>query len=347
MSHKSIRKEKDCLNCGRYVADRYCTHCGQENINPQESVVHFVTHFIGDLFHFDGKFFKTLKLLFTKPGFLAEEYSKGKRADYVNPIRLYIFTSFAFFLIFFSVNHIEEEDLSDTTRTSILKSTDHFTPEEFSKFTAQFNKGVPMDSITFQNYKDSVVRLDSFTWDSNKYRSIAEYDSLIKAGKVKDGWLDKMRIRKQISITEKYGPYGWSKFLKDFLDSLLHSFPQMLFISLPLVALLFYFLYHRQKKYLYVSHAVFTLHFYVVFFIAMLIGVGLDELDDRVNWAILDYLQLAFYFGVWFYLYKALRCFYKQRRAKTILKFFLFMFSFFLILIFLIVVFSIKSWMQV
>ena len=101
MSHIQQRKEKDCLNCGTNVIGKYCHNCGQENIEPKESAWQLISHFINDVTHFDGKFFSTLKDLLFKPGFLSTEYMKGRRASYLNPVRMYLFTSFIFFLIFF------------------------------------------------------------------------------------------------------------------------------------------------------------------------------------------------------------------------------------------------------
>ncbi len=102
MSHFKERKEKNCLNCNAVVQGRFCHICGQENIEPKETVWHLVSHFFQDITHFDGKFFSTLKYLLFKPGFLSREYMLGRRASYLNPIRMYVFTSAFFFLYFFS-----------------------------------------------------------------------------------------------------------------------------------------------------------------------------------------------------------------------------------------------------
>src|SRR5262249_31151697 len=64
---------------------------------------HMVTHFFNDITHFDGKFFVTLKDLLFRPGFLSKEYMKGRRASYLHPVRMYVFTSAIFFLLFFSI----------------------------------------------------------------------------------------------------------------------------------------------------------------------------------------------------------------------------------------------------
>src|SRR4030095_15016219 len=108
MSHRKERKEKDCLNCGTIVYGKYCHVCGQENVEPKETFFGMVTHFFFDITHFDGQFFTTLKDLLFYPGFLSAEYMKGKRMSYLNPIRMYVFTSAVFFLIFFGFGGSKE-----------------------------------------------------------------------------------------------------------------------------------------------------------------------------------------------------------------------------------------------
>ena len=101
MSHRPQRKEKNCLNCGTIVQGKFCHICGQENVEPKETFWGMVTHFFYDITHFDGKFFVTLKDLLFRPGFLSAEYMKGRRVSYLNPIRMYIFTSAVFFSYLF------------------------------------------------------------------------------------------------------------------------------------------------------------------------------------------------------------------------------------------------------
>ena len=84
------------------VAGKYCQVCGQENIAPKESAWHLITHFFYDITHFDGRFFSTVKYLLLKPGFLTAEYARGRRMSYLHPVRMYVFTSAFFFLIYFS-----------------------------------------------------------------------------------------------------------------------------------------------------------------------------------------------------------------------------------------------------
>jgi hypothetical protein len=47
--------------------------------------------------HVDGKFFRTVRFLFTRPGFLTKEFNAGRRVAYTQPFRLYIFASLLYF----------------------------------------------------------------------------------------------------------------------------------------------------------------------------------------------------------------------------------------------------------
>ncbi|MEO9144334.1 MAG: DUF3667 domain-containing protein [Ginsengibacter sp.] len=353
MSHVHQRKEKNCLNCGAEVIGRYCHLCGQENIEPKESVAHFVVHFFNDITHFDGKFFVTLKDLLFRPGYLPREYMNGRRMRYLNPVRMYLFTSFIFFLVFFSLYHFdvsESKRIKFTFDSETDQMIDSMPVKDFNNLTKSLNHGKPMSRAEFKNYRDSVKRLPVLgVFDSKgvaNYKSRAQYDSVLATGKVKDGWLMRSITYREIDINQRYENQK-EKFVGDFIKSFMHHFPQILFISLPFVALFLKLLYIRRKKFYYVSHAIFTIHFYIFVFITMLIAMFISKLRDWLVWEWMGYINGLISLLIFFYLYKALRNFYQQRRGKTILKYFLFLFSFSFLIIFLFIVFGFISVFQV
>ena len=124
MSHAPERKEKNCLNCGATVLGRFCQVCGQENVVPKESFWKLVIHFFYDITHFDSNFFYTLKYLLFKPGFLSKEYLNGRRARYLNPVKMYVFTSAIFFLIFFIIYDPQKALLFDDTPLTYAERTE-------------------------------------------------------------------------------------------------------------------------------------------------------------------------------------------------------------------------------
>ena len=58
-----------------------------------------VWQLIQEAFELDGRIARSLKLLFAKPGQLSVEFSNNRRADFISPIRLYLFTSILFFAV--------------------------------------------------------------------------------------------------------------------------------------------------------------------------------------------------------------------------------------------------------
>jgi hypothetical protein len=207
-----------------------------------------------------------------------------------------------------------------------------------------------MSRAQFNNYRDSIKAMPTliiFGSDKKKqFQSKEQYDAALQAGTVKDGWLRRLITYKQIEINEEYKNKR-TEFVTDFINSFFHHFPQILFISLPLVALFLKWLYTRRKQFYYVSHAIFTIHFYVFIFIVMLAMMLVSKLQSWLNWSWMGYINGLLTLIIFFYLYKAMRNFYQQRRAKTILKYFLFTISFFILIVFLFMVFAVVSVFQV
>ena len=326
MSRLKERKERNCLNCRIAVKGRFCHRCGQENIEPKESVWDLISHFFKDITHFDGKFFSTLKYLFQKPGFLSKEYMVGRRAAYVNPIRMYIFTSAFFFLIFFSLIKISDKNLITTeTNGKTSAQIEAMDSLAFDKFTRNIQKedgkpALPMSRATFKNYIDSAREKAGFHFAPGNYKSKAQYDSVLKSGKKDHSWWQRQLTYKDIEFNERY-KNNIGEGLKVFANILLHSLPQMFFILLPIFAGILKLLYIRRKNYYYVNHGIFSIHFYIFSFIAMLVMFALDKLNSELHWAFIKIVEIIIGFGIFFYLYKAMRNFYQQRRAKTIIKF--------------------------
>jgi len=344
LSHLKERPEKNCLNCNAQLQGKYCHICGQENIEPKETIWHLIAHFFADITHFDGKFFATLKLLIFRPGFLSREYMAGRRASYLNPVRMYVFTSAFFFLIFFSFFKVEDGMKTETSvNGKTLAEIDKMDSATFAAFTSDVNRGdnkpaIPMTRNVFGKYLDSSIKRSGITIFNHHYTSRTAYDSALSAGAEKDSWITRQIIYKIFDVNKKYNN-DIRQIIVAFKSTLLHSLPQMLFISLPLLALLLKLLYFRRRTFYYVNHAIFSIHLYIFIFIAMLFLFGLSKLNDQLHWGSISVLSTLMYLGLFFYEYKAMRNFYDQRRGKTIAKFLLLNLMFFIVIILLFVLF--------
>jgi len=111
--------------------------------------------------------------------------------------------------------------------------------------------------------------------------------------------------------------------MRVFFESFLHRMPYLMFLSLPFFALILKLLYIRRKSFFYSDHAIFTLYHYIFSFFILLVIFGFVALQDWLHWQLFDWIRsLLFLFWI-FYLYKSLRNFYGQSRAKTLSKFLL------------------------
>ena len=348
MSKHHLRADKTCLNCGTYVADRYCPHCGQENLEPKESVWHMVVHFFNDITHFDGKFFSTIKLLFTKPGFLSEEYMKGRRVDYLNPIRMYLFVSFVLFFLRFSLpeSHYSHSIIhTDTTVTNV--DSLHLA-----------------DSLQIADARDTIlqggnialwrVETDDTVIESNKNGRITGIlnnadDTTIAQFEARQKNLPKHQrdnffsawIAKRFLAVREYQAAHPKTFSKEVNNIFEHSIPKMLFVSIPIFTLLLWLLYVRSRKnYYFVAHGIFTIHLYCAIYLMIIVLMPFEYIDsNKVNFI----KKIILFIVPAIYLYLAMKRFYKQGHLKTSFKFILLLASSAIVFIVLTLIFSINS----
>ncbi len=348
MSHSKERSEKICLNCKTELQGRYCHVCGQENIEPKETLWGLISHFFYDITHFDGKFFSTTKFLVTRPGFLSTEYVSGRRSAYLHPIRMYVFSSAIFFLIFFSLYNPGSLNISDNESLSGLDSAGLAQAKKIELANAdtykdslsiekkykQFNKW----ATGYTENKDQGLNISLF--NSGPYSNTHQYDSIQHSlpENNRDGWFKRMLTHRGLELNRKYSQ-NREEFKKDLVEKFMHSFPSMLFVSLPLYALFLKLLYvRRRKQFFYVDHVIFLIHLYIFTFLLLLVFFGMIKLGAVAQGWWLTLLKIALIVYGIYYAYKAMRNFYKQGGGKTFLKFTLFNL---LCLFFLIILFSV------
>lgn len=445
MSHFKERKEKNCLNCNAEVSGRYCQVCGQENIEPKESVWHLITHFFYDITHFDGKFFSTVKYLLLRPGFLTAEYVRGRRMTYLHPIRMYVFTSAFFFLLFFTfisphtepkkggLEGLREElsakqqenerlkEMKESTNDSTLQSAitkaiikynreialltdsihktethakedsddENLAPVIISPNTSnikntidsiaksvkedinkdnidlssqqtdtsyRYNQPVSNTKDSIKNGEDSInSKADSIKGRSKENVSTEVFDFEFYKDEVtylavqkelppdkQDGYLKRSLILKLLHWHDQQ-KIEKERTFETLKEKFKHSFPTLLFVSLPIFALLLKLLYIRRKQFYYADHGIFTIHTYCAIFILMLLYYLFDAIGDKTGWWVFYLVKAAFIIYMLYYTYKAMRNFYEQGRFKTFVKYMFLSFMTTIVMSFLITVFLVIS----
>lgn len=356
MSHSKERVEKTCLNCGAQLYGRYCHVCGQENIEPRQSAWHLVTHFFYDITHFDGSFFTTLKDLLIKPGFLSREFMQGRRNSYLHPIRMYVFTSAFFFLIFFSLVNVKDFTLQKYVKVT-SKSIDQLKQDDLkSAKTRSDSAAVEAAYAGIQKrIRTRIPGADSSRVNGKAspgadlfYSTVEEYDSVQKSlpENLRSGWMKRKIVQKIIELNKKFHT-DETGFLREFFTLLLHNFPKLLFISLPLFALLLKLLYVRRKQFYYADHGIFSIHLYIYYFIALLVYFGVFFLKKSTGWEWLWILNAAIALYSVYYGYRAMIRFYGQGWLKTGVKYVLLGFSSLMVILTLFVIFVFFSILEV
>lgn len=249
---KELRKSGQCTNCSENIGDfSYCPHCGQLNTSKQVSLRLLLHDFLEDYFTFDSKFFKSLIPLLIKPGFLTQEYNKGRRVSYILPLRLYFFITLSL----------------------------------HSKITADSSE------------KDSPVRIEEAEDGSSNFRiNNVPVDSL------EEGLFKNFALKaKDLSKREDGGTLFWTE--------VVNQIPKVMFIILPVFALILKLLYVRHEIY-YINHLIFSLHVHSIIFLYLLLSLLLPR------W----YTIVLTIFGIWFHVFFSMRHVYRQSIIKTALK---------------------------
>ena len=91
-------QEYACLNCGACLRGEYCHSCGQR-VHVHRTISAFFHDLLHGVFHFEGKIWRTLPMLALHPGRLTRDYIDGKRASFISPVALFLFSIFLMFAV--------------------------------------------------------------------------------------------------------------------------------------------------------------------------------------------------------------------------------------------------------
>lgn len=296
MGKSHIREDKTCLNCNYVVENRFCSNCGQENIETRKTFHHLFIHFFEDLTHYENAFWKTIRNLILKPASLTKEYLSGKRMSYLAPVRLYIFISFATFL---TISLAPDQELKNGP---VKINLDNTTKED----SIAANKIITKDKFNLGQFKN-VKYLDSFQRHSAEDEKLPPF--IYK------------NFKKAIHVTEENTA---TEIRQKFKESFIHNFPKVLFIYMPIFAF-FLWLFHSKKKWYYFDHGIFTLHYFsfllITYLILALIDIVLYAFGENMISNVLSGI-IGFVGFVWafYYFFPAHHRFYGCSRRKSVAK---------------------------
>jgi len=328
---KHYRHENDCLNCGTVLEGKFCHNCGQENLQIRENFGHMMNHAVSDYFHFDHQFFHTLKPLLLQPGKLTNEYMAGRRVQYLHPVKMYIFISIVYFLLLFqSAGESKKNDKTPGKRVNTEQGL-NAAKKEIEKnpgLTAKQKKaienaigqqkvvtnyGLTTVTDTDPDYKQGKQSWFHPSTDDTTYQQYIAGQKKLPEDE-RNGFFERQWNKKTLTYREKYGSMAGEVFIED----LKHNTPKMMFLLLPLFALILKLAFWKNKKY-YVEHLIYSFHFHCFLFLFLTFLMILQLIIPH-DWGIMGWITFLATVYITWYVYRSLRTVYHRNRFRTISK---------------------------
>lgn len=271
---KQRRKSSECPNCGNQLRhdDEFCSRCGQENHELRVPIGHLLFEFVESITHFDGKLWATLRAMLV-PGKVTDEYLAGKRARFVPPGRLYIFTSVVyFFLLGWSLKHSGIEDLRNGAAANAVAERDSNRVEE----------SVPEGTVRIKNGE---VQMNSSLPDSlieslrerSGHLTRKDLDSAL----VSIGW-EPTWLRGRLLKAIVHLPDDQEAAVTYVMMLVPKAMSYSMFLLMPFLALLLEVIVARRR--FYYEHIIFSVHVHIASFM-LSIGQTLLAMLGNAQWA--------------------------------------------------------------
>lgn len=277
-----------CDNCYAVLHGAFCHQCGQEKKSYIRNVSGVVTEFFGEFSNWDTRVWRTLVPLWFRPGFLSRRYVAGHRVPYVPPLRLYLFTSIIAFLIFAKLLPEPTITAAPTTSGVPMKNADG--KKIMSDVFFEINQELQQQQLDAQ-----LEQQFTFLPEHAQQQFDAKVEAIVAN--------PKLAINKFFSLA-----------------------PQMMFLLLPLFALLLKLLYIRSGRY-YMEHLIVALHSHSFILQFSLLYLVLQTASQHITWQWLvimfDWLATATLIWIPAYLLLCQKNYYQQALGKTLLKFWL------------------------
>lgn len=261
-----------CRNCNADFSafnekPKFCPSCGQDTHEHPPTVGEFLHEFVLHYVALEGKLWRTLGLLFFRPGALTVAYLRGLKAHYVPPLRIYLTASILFFLVvkFFGAGSLFRNNL-DAEPTAAKP------PVAVAQVRDEVQQALPADSPAtpaVENAKNGLkvgaakpqgVVVDGFT-KSDLQRpamDVLKCDLEVKACS---------KIREYLA--QRYEGQTVAQMGAHVKANMVSFAPYAMFLFLPVFALLMKVVYRGRGMY-YGEHLVYAFHVHAFSFFLLL-----------------------------------------------------------------------------
>ncbi len=299
----------ECSNCQAPLYGPYCHQCGQN----QRSIVRYIGHLAlevaDEVFGFDARAWRTLWPMMLKPGFLTNEYIAGRRNSYVPPVRLYLIISVLMFftLHLLSADWLDIENsrltangtsaagvpvdgeggaLSESDKEEI--ATDLAAIADREDIPEAVKKQVAETRAAIEASRDDVPAAPnlnvSFNTDDGEFLTIPFLPEAANAllEERQKYWTDRFNAANEVSKTDPVA--AWKQqlaLIRELAENLFDILPTLMFLLLPLFALMLKCLYPLSRRY-YMEHMILALHSHSFIFLTLLV---VFVLNASTEWA--------------------------------------------------------------
>jgi len=131
----------------------------------------------------------------------------------------------------------------------------------------------------------------------------------------RDGFFTRIWNKKAFEYREEYGNHA----KEVFQEELRHNIPKMMFLLLPIFALILKVTFWRNKKF-YVEHLIYSFHFHCFLFLFLGVVMLLQLILNPISKSIMEWLMLPATLYIIWYIYRSLRAVYQRNIFRTITK---------------------------
>ena len=301
-----------CANCGAPLRGQYCSMCGQR-ARVRMITLWELLQDAGDLLaSLDSRLWRTLGLLFFRPGRLTLDYLQGRRARYVAPFRLFIASSLIFFFLAGIETRFDLGDGGPVINGDPAPVSDPATPAAEPDAEPDTAPDAAPDTVPEPDARSGIFLDEDMTLIDEECR--VDYENV-------PAWLSRVlpaERAQQICLRIK-ADRG-----QTYLKALMSNLPAMMFFFMPVMALLMKLAYPLSGRY-YAEHLLFLVHYHSFFYLSntLLVVVwwaaefaaGGSMLATLLTTAVWIYLPV--------YLFRAMRRVYGQGFLATAFKYIL------------------------
>lgn len=343
-----------CANCGTPLLGPHCHACGQ----PVKGMVRHLSSILADaadtILNIDSRIFRTLLPLYFRPGFLTNEYFAGRRVRYVTPFRLYFFLSILAFFLMQAVVGDANFDANGTGSNSGEGIAQANSAEEVIRRRDAAIAGLrqteaivpPAGARGIETGIEKIRKKADRRLEYLKRIDEAKAEGRPAPRDLESGGLD-IDFGGEIWDPKTHPVhFGGPKFLDDKANQMLEhakenlgklgrdpkplvlgaigSLPQVLFVLMPVFALLLKIVYVFKRR-LYMEHVIVALHSHAFIFQSLflltLVGLARSWAETGASWLAPPLSLLMFAMGWWLPIYLLLmqKKVYKQGWIMTTL----------------------------